>query len=122
MKSAVSRLLFNCLCVPGDEYCQEGNMKQLPNTFVRDDAGRLSYAPDHETVKVEVSGKTQLQAPLHHLGALFTFWQRDEWARFLCTTARETGKAIVFLRRKREVSCQGSRQNDGKRPAQRGTV
>ncbi|UJS17789.1 MAG: CRISPR-associated endonuclease Cas1 [Candidatus Jettenia sp.] len=45
-------------------------MKQLLNTlYVMTQGAYLTL--DHETVKVEVEGKTQLQVPLHHLGAIF---------------------------------------------------
>lgn len=70
-------------------------MKQLLNTlYVMTQGAYLTL--DHETVKVEVSGKTQLQAPLHHLGALFTFGN-VMMSPFLMHHCTENGKAIVFL-------------------------
>ncbi len=69
-------------------------MKQPLNTlYVMTQGAYLTL--DHETVKVEVSGKTQLQAPLHHLGALFTFG--NVMMRPFLMHCTENGKAIVFL-------------------------
>ncbi|MCL6622555.1 MAG: type I-C CRISPR-associated endonuclease Cas1c [Syntrophobacterales bacterium] len=47
-------------------------MKTLLNTlFVQTQGACLRL--DHETLKVEVEGRTQLQIPLHHLGSLVLF-------------------------------------------------
>ncbi|UJS16133.1 MAG: type I-C CRISPR-associated endonuclease Cas1c [Candidatus Jettenia sp.] len=70
-------------------------MKQLLNTlYVMTQGAYLTL--DHETVKVEVEGKTQLQVPLHHLGAIFTIGN-VMMSPFLMHRCTENGKAIVFL-------------------------
>ncbi len=44
-------------------------MKQLLNTlYVMTQGAYLSL--DHETLKVEIEGKVQMQVPLHHLGSI----------------------------------------------------
>ncbi|MGQ3684047.1 MAG: type I-C CRISPR-associated endonuclease Cas1c [Candidatus Loosdrechtia sp.] len=70
-------------------------MKQLLNTlYVMTQGAYLTL--DHETVKVEVEGKTQLQVPLHHLGAIFTIGN-VMMSPFLMHRCTENGKAVVFL-------------------------
>ncbi len=70
-------------------------MKQLLNTlYVMTQGAYLTL--DHETVKVEVEGKTQLQVPLHHLGAIFTIGN-IMMSPFLMHRCTENGKAVVFL-------------------------
>lgn len=70
-------------------------MKQLLNTlYVMTQGAYLTL--DHETVKVEVEGKTQLQVPLHHLGAIFTVGN-VMMSPFLMHRCTENGKAVVFL-------------------------
>ncbi len=70
-------------------------MKQLLNTlYVMTQGAYLTL--DHETVKVEVDGKTQLQVPLHHLGAIFTMGN-VMMSPFLMHQCAENGKAVVFL-------------------------
>jgi CRISPR-associated protein Cas1 len=47
-------------------------MKQILNTlFVMTQGASVSL--DHETLKVEVDGKSVLQVPLHHLGGVVNF-------------------------------------------------
>lgn len=70
-------------------------MKQLLNTlYVMTQGAYLTL--DHETVKVEVEGKTQLQVPLHHLGAIFTVGN-VMISPFLMHHCTKNGKAVVFL-------------------------
>lgn len=70
-------------------------MKQLLNTlYVMTQGAYLTL--DHETVNVEVEGKTQLQVPLHHLGAIFTVGN-VMMSPFLMHRCTENGKAVVFL-------------------------
>ena len=70
-------------------------MKQFLNTlYVMTQGAYLTL--DHETVKVEVEGKTQLQVPLHHLGAIFTVGN-VMMSPFLMHHCTENGKAVVFL-------------------------
>ena len=70
-------------------------MKQLLNTlYVMTQGAYLTL--DHETVKVEVEGKTHLQVPLHHLGAIFTIGN-VMMSPFLMHRCTENGKAVVFL-------------------------
>ena len=70
-------------------------MKQLLNTlYVMTQGAYLTL--DHETVKVEVDGKTQLQVPLHHLGAIFTIGN-IMMSPFLMHHCTENGKSVIFL-------------------------
>ncbi len=70
-------------------------MKLLLNTlYVMTQGAYLTL--DHETVKVEVEGKTQLQVPLHHLGAIFTMGN-VMMSPFLMHHCTKNGKAVVFL-------------------------
>ncbi|TLN05468.1 subtype I-C CRISPR-associated endonuclease Cas1, partial [bacterium] len=46
-------------------------MKQLLNTLYVMTQGAY-VCLDHETVKVEVEGKVQMQVPLHHIGTVVT--------------------------------------------------
>src|SRR3989304_386975 len=70
-------------------------MKLLLNTLYVMTQG--AYLPlDHETVKVEVEGKTRLQVPMHHLGAIFTIGN-VMMSPFLMHHCTENGKAVVFL-------------------------
>lgn len=72
-------------------------MKQLLNTlYVMTQGAYLTL--DHETVKVEVEGKTQLQVPLHHLGAIFTVGN-VMMSPFLIERSAEDGRAVVLLDR-----------------------
>jgi len=70
-------------------------MKLLLNTlYVMTQGAYLTL--DHETVKVEVEGKTRLQVPMHHLGAIFTIGN-VMMSPFLMHHCTENGKAVVFL-------------------------
>lgn len=70
-------------------------MKQLLNTlYVMTQGAYLTL--DHETVKVEVDGKVQMQVPLHHLGAIFTFGN-VMISPFLMHKCMEEGRAVVLL-------------------------
>ena len=70
-------------------------MKQLLNTlYVMTQGAYLTL--DHETVKVEVEGKTQLQVPLHHLGAIFTIGN-IMMSPFLMHRCTEMGRRWYFL-------------------------
>jgi CRISPR-associated protein Cas1 len=51
---------------------------------------------DHETIKVEVEGRTQFQVPLLHLGAIFAV-RNVMISPFLMHRCTEKGKAVVFL-------------------------
>lgn len=53
---------------------------------------------DHETLKVDLEGKTQLQVPLHHLGAVFCFGDVMTSPALLHRCA-EDGRAVVFMDR-----------------------
>jgi len=70
-------------------------MKQLLNTlYVMTQGSYLTL--DHETVKVEVEQKVQMQVPLHHLGAIFTFGN-VMISPFLMHKCMEDGRAIVLF-------------------------
>ncbi len=70
-------------------------MKLLLNTlYVMTQGAYLTL--DHETVKIEVEGKTKLQVPMHHLGAIFTMGN-IMMSPFLMHHCTENGKAVVFL-------------------------
>lgn len=70
-------------------------MKQLLNTlYVMTQGAYLTL--DHETVKVEVEGKIQLQVPMHHLGAIFTVGN-VMMSPFLMHHCTQNGKSVVFL-------------------------
>ncbi|MBI1911058.1 MAG: type I-C CRISPR-associated endonuclease Cas1 [Deltaproteobacteria bacterium] len=72
-------------------------MKQLLNTlYVMTQGAYLTL--DHETVKVEIEGKIQLQVPLHHLGAIFTVGN-IMLSPFLVQRCAEDGRAVVLLDR-----------------------
>lgn len=78
-------------------------MKQLLNTlYVMTQGAYLSL--DHETVKVEVEGKVQLQVPLHHLGAIFTIGN-VMMSPFLMGRCGDDGRAVVILDRNGRFKC-----------------
>lgn len=78
-------------------------MKQLLNTlYVMTQGAYLSL--DHETVKVEVDGKIQMQAPLHHLGAVVTLGNVMISPFFLGKCA-DDGRAVVILDRNGRFKC-----------------
>jgi len=78
-------------------------MKQLLNTlYVMTQGAYLSL--DHETVKVEVEGKVQLQAPLHHLGGIVTMGN-VMLSPFLLGKCAEDGRSVVLLDRNGHFMC-----------------
>lgn len=70
-------------------------MKQLLNTlYVMTQGAYLTL--DHETVKVEVESKVQMQVPLHHLGAIYTFGN-VMISPFLMHKCMEEGRGVVLF-------------------------
>lgn len=70
-------------------------MKQLLNTLYVMTQGAY-VCLDHETVKVEVEGKLQMQVPLHHLGAIVTFGN-VMLSPFIIGRCADDGRAVVIL-------------------------
>lgn len=78
-------------------------MKQFLNTlYVMTQGAYLTL--DHETVKVEVEQKVQLQVPLHHLGAIFTVGN-VMMSPFLMGRCADDGRAVVILDRNGRFKC-----------------
>jgi CRISPR-associated protein Cas1 len=78
-------------------------MKQLMNTlYVMTQGAYLCL--DHETVKIEVEGKMQMQVPLHHIGAVVTMGNVMISPFFLGKCADE-GRAVVILDRNGRFKC-----------------
>lgn len=78
-------------------------MKQLLNTlYVMTQGAYVSL--DHETVKVEVDGKIQMQVPLHHLGAIMTMGN-VMLSPFIMARCAEDGRALVILDRNGRFKC-----------------
>jgi len=78
-------------------------MKQLLNTlYVMTQGAYLSL--DHETVKVEVSGKVQMQVPLHHLGSVVTMGN-VMISPFFMGRCADDGRALVILDRNGRFKC-----------------
>lgn len=78
-------------------------MKQLLNTlYVMTQGAYLSL--DHETVKVEVDGKVQLQVPMHHLGAIVVMGNVMV-SPFLMGKCADEGRAVVILDRNGRFKC-----------------
>jgi CRISPR-associated protein Cas1 len=78
-------------------------MKQLLNTlYVMTQGAYLTL--DHETLKVEVDGKTQLQVPLYHLGAIVTMGN-VMITPFLLGRCADDGRAVVILDRNGQFKC-----------------
>jgi CRISPR-associated protein Cas1 len=78
-------------------------MKQLLNTlYVMTQGAYLSL--DHETVKVEVEGKVQMQVPLHHIGTVVTMGNVMISPFFFGKCADE-GRAVVILDRNGRFKC-----------------
>lgn len=70
-------------------------MKQLLNTlYVQTQGSYLRL--DHDTLKIDVEGKTAAQIPLHHLGALVVFGN-VLLSPFLIHRCAEDGRSIVWL-------------------------
>ena len=70
-------------------------MRQLLNTLYVMTQGAY-VCLDHETVKVEVDGKVQMQVPLHHLGAIVTMGN-VMLSPFIMGRCAEDGRAVVIL-------------------------
>lgn len=78
-------------------------MKQLLNTlYIMTQGAYLSL--DHETVKVEVDGKVQMQVPMHHLGAIVTIGN-VMISPFLMGKCADEGRAVVILDRNGRFKC-----------------
>lgn len=78
-------------------------MRQLLNTLYVMTQGAY-VCLDHETVKIEVEGKTQMQVPLHHIGAVVTMGNVMISPFFLGKCADE-GRAVVILDRNGRFKC-----------------
>lgn len=72
-------------------------MHQILNTLYVMTQGAYVHL-DHETLKVELEGKTQLQVPLHHLGGVFCFGDVMMSPALLHRCA-EDGRAFVLMDR-----------------------
>jgi CRISPR-associated protein Cas1 len=70
-------------------------MKQLLNTLYVMTQGAY-VCLDHETVRVEVDGKLQMQVPLHHLGAIVTMGN-VMLSPFIMGRCADDGRAVVIL-------------------------
>jgi CRISP-associated protein Cas1 len=78
-------------------------VKQLLNTLYVMTQGAY-VCLDHETVKVEVGGKVQMQVPLHHLGAIVTFGN-VMLSPFIMGKCADDGRAVVILDRNGRFKC-----------------
>jgi CRISPR-associated protein Cas1 len=78
-------------------------MKQLLNTLYVMTQGAY-VCLDHETVKVEVDGKAQMQVPLHHLSAIVTMGN-VMMSPFIMAKCAEEGRAVVILDRNGRFKC-----------------
>ena len=70
-------------------------MHQILNTLYVMTQGAYLHL-DHETLKVEVDGKTQLQVPVHHLGAVVCFGNIMV-SPFAMQRCAEDGRSLVLL-------------------------
>ena len=70
-------------------------MKQLLNTLYVVTQGAYVHL-DHETLKIEVEGTTQLQVPLHHLGGVVCFGN-VMMSPALIHRCAEDGRSIVSV-------------------------
>ena len=78
-------------------------MKQILNTlYVMTQGAYVSL--DHETVKVEVESRVQMQVPLHHLGAIVTFGN-VMMSPFIMARFADDGRAVVILDRNGRFKC-----------------
>lgn len=78
-------------------------MKQILNTlYVMTQGAYLCL--DHETVKVEVEGKVQMQVPLHHLGAI-VIMGNVMMSPFIMARCADDGRAMVILDRNGQFKC-----------------
>ena len=72
-------------------------MKQLLNTlYVQTQGSYLRL--EHDTLKIDVEGKTAAQIPLHHLGGLVVFGNVLV-SPFLLSRCAEDGRGVVWLSR-----------------------
>jgi CRISPR-associated protein Cas1 len=78
-------------------------MKQLLNTLYVMTQGAY-VCLDHETVKIEVEGKVQMQVPLHHLGAIVTMGN-VMMSPFIMGRCADDGRALVILDRNGRFKC-----------------
>ena len=78
-------------------------MKQILNTLYVMTQGAY-VCLDHETVKVEVEGKVQMQVPLHHLGAIVIFGN-VMMSPFIMGRCADDGRAVVILDRNGRFKC-----------------
>ena len=72
-------------------------MKQLLNTLYVVTQGAYVHL-DHDTLKIEVEGTTQLQVPLHHLGGVVCFGN-VMMSPALIHRCAEDGRSVVLLDR-----------------------
>ncbi|SNB46409.1 type I-C CRISPR-associated endonuclease Cas1c [Geobacter sp. DSM 9736] len=86
-------------------------MKQLLNTLYVMTQGAY-VCLDHETVKVEVDGKVQMQVPLHHLGAIVTFGN-VMLSPFIMGRCADDGRAVVILGRNGRFKCRVTGKTHG---------
>ncbi len=78
-------------------------MKQLLNTlYVMTQGAYLNL--DHETLKVEVEGKEQLQVPLHHLGSIVAMGN-VMISPFLLGRCADDGRSVTILDRNGQFKC-----------------
>lgn len=78
-------------------------MKQVLNTLFVMTQGAYVHL-DHETVKVEIEGKTQMQVPLHHLGSIVTMGN-VMLSPFIMARCADDGRALVILDRNGKFKC-----------------
>jgi CRISPR-associated protein Cas1 len=78
-------------------------MKQLLNTlYVMTQGAYLTL--DHETLKVEVEGKVQLQVPLHHLSSIVVMGN-VMISPFLLGRCADDGRSVAILDRNGQFKC-----------------
>ena len=78
-------------------------MKQLLNTlYVMTQGTYLTL--DHETLKVEVDGKVQLQVPLHHIGSI-VIMGNVMITPFLLGKCADDGRSVAILDRNGQFKC-----------------
>ena len=78
-------------------------MRQLLNTLYVMTQGAY-VCLDHETVKIEVDGKVQMQVPMHHLGAIVTIGN-VMMSPFIMGRCADDGRAVVILDRNGRFKC-----------------
>jgi CRISPR-associated protein Cas1 len=78
-------------------------MKQLLNTlYVMTQGAYLTL--DHETLKVEIDGKVQLQVPLHHIGSI-VIMGNVMITPFLLGKCADDGRSVAILDRNGQFKC-----------------